>query len=73
MDGSYVDGPESGTMAGSHILIECLNSISPRHFPIFLVHVVCAGTRIVTNPDTEVLNLQWALLVDLERKMKDLS
>lgn len=55
-------------MAGGHILVERLDSISPRHFPIFLVHVVCAGTRIVTNPDTEVLNLQWAFLVDLKKE-----
>jgi hypothetical protein len=62
---TYVDGPETSTMSGGHILVQRLNSISSCHFPVLLVHVVGAGARVVSNPDTEVLDLERALLVDL--------
>jgi len=64
---TYVDGPESGTMSGSHVKVESLNSIGSCHLTVLLVHVVGAGARVVTDPDTEVLDLHWALLVDLKR------
>ena len=52
-------------MSGSHVLVESLNGICPAHLTVLLVHVVCTGARVVANPDTEVLDLLWALLVDL--------
>lgn len=57
---------ETRSVPRSHILVESLNSICSRHLTVLLVHVVGAGTRIVTDPDTEVLDLERALLVDLE-------
>ena len=53
-------------MSGSHILVESLDSIGSRHLTVLLVHVVGAGAGVVSEPDTEVLDLQWALLVDLQ-------
>jgi len=35
-------------------------------------HVVCAGSGVVSEPDGEVLDLQWLLLVD-DVKGNDLS
>lgn len=63
---SYVDGTEAGAMAGSHILVESLDSVGAGHLTVLLVHVVGSGAGIVTDPDTEVLDLEWALLVDLK-------
>ena len=60
-----MDGPEAGAVAGSHVLVEGLDSVDTRHLTVLLVHVVCAGTRVVADPDTEVLDLQRVLLVDL--------
>lgn len=62
---TYVDGSESGTVAGGHVLVHGLDGIGSRHLSVLLVHVVCAGARVVDNPDTEVLDLEWSLLVDL--------
>lgn len=52
-------------MTGSHILVESIDSGNARHLTVLLVHVVGTGARVVTDPDTEVLDLLWALLVDL--------
>ena len=60
-----VDGSETSTVAGSHVLVEGVDGISTGHFPVLLVHVVGAGARVVADPDTEVLDLEWSLLVDL--------
>lgn len=62
---TYVDGPETGTVAGSHVLVESLHSFGPGHLAVLLVHVVSAGARVVADPDAEVLDLQRVLLVDL--------
>jgi hypothetical protein len=60
-----VDGPEAGTVAGSHVLVEGVDSRSTGHLTVLLVHVVSAGAGVVTDPDSEVLDLGGALLVDL--------
>lgn len=52
-------------MAGSHVLVESLDGVGAGHLTVLLVHVVGTRARIVTDPDTEVLDLKWALLVDL--------
>lgn len=62
---TYVDGSESGTVTSSHVLVHGLDGIGSGHLSVLLVHVVCAGARVVDNPDTEVLDLEWSLLVDL--------
>jgi len=61
---TYVNGPKSRTMSGRHILVKCLDGICPAHFAILLVHVVGARSRIITNPDAKVLDLEGSLLVD---------
>jgi len=60
-----VDRPEPGSMPGGHILIECLDGFGAGKFTIFLVHVVGATARIITDPDTKVLDFQGPFLVDL--------
>lgn len=60
-----VDASESSSVTGSHILVECMDSVCTAHLTVLLVHVVCAGTRVVSDPNTEVLDLLWVLLVNL--------
>ena len=62
---TYVDGPEASTVAGSHVLVERLDGVRTAELTELLVHVVRSGTRVVTEPDAEVLDLQRLLLVDL--------
>lgn len=61
-----MDRPEAGTVAGGHVLVEGLDGIRTREFTELLVHVVGARAGVVAEPDTEVLDLQGLLLVDLE-------
>ena len=53
-------------MAGSHVLVEGLDSISTRELTELLVHVVGTAARVVADPDAEVLDLQRLLLMNLE-------
>ena len=69
--GTYVNGPEASAVAGSHVLVESLNGVGSGRLSVLLVHVVGAGAGVVADPDTEVLDLQGLLLMDLidrERK-----
>jgi hypothetical protein len=61
-----VDRPESGTVASGHVLVQALDSINTAELTELLVHVVGARARVVSEPDTEVLDLQGLLLVDLK-------
>jgi len=63
--GTYVNGAETSTMTGGHILIQRRNRTCARQISHFLVHVMCTRTRIVSHPDTKVLHFQWLLLRDL--------
>lgn len=62
---TYGNRAETGTVTGSHVLVEGLDGLNPAHLTELLVHVVGARARVVTDPDTEVLDLCGALLVDL--------
>jgi hypothetical protein len=53
-------------MSGGHVLVESLDGIGSGHLTVLLVHVVGTGAGVVSNPDTEVLDLEWALLGDLK-------
>jgi hypothetical protein len=52
-------------MPGSHVLVKALDCISTGEVAELLVHVVGSGTRVVTEPDTEVLDLQRLGLMNL--------
>ena len=62
---THVDRPETGTVAGSHVLVERLDGVRTGELTELLVHVVCARARVVAEPDAEVLHLQRLLLRDL--------
>lgn len=52
-------------MTSSHVLVAGVDSVGTREFAVLLVHVVGTGSRVVTKPDTEVLDLEGLLLADL--------
>ena len=65
---AYVDRSEASTVAGGHVLVKGIDGLGAGHLAVLLVHVVGTGARVVTDPDTEVLDLGGSLLVDLWRK-----
>lgn len=66
---TYVDRSEAGTVAGGHVLVEGLDSLAAGHLAVLLVHVVGTRARVVTDPDTEVLDLLGALLMNLQARV----
>ena len=62
-----VDRPEACTVAGSHVLVERLDSVGAGELTELLVHVVGSRAGVVSEPDTKVLDLERLLLVDLRR------
>jgi hypothetical protein len=52
-------------VTGGHILVKSIDGGDTGHLTVLLVHVVSAGAGVVADPDTEVLDLLGALLVDL--------
>lgn len=60
-----MDGPEAGTVAGSHVGVEGLDGVDSGQLTVLLVHVVRTRSGVVSEPDTEVLDLLGVLLVDL--------
>jgi hypothetical protein len=60
-----LDGAGASAVAGSHVGVAGLDSGVAGQLAVLLVHVVGAGAGIVTDPDTEVLDLKGLLLVDL--------
>lgn len=68
---TYLDRTESGAVTGSHVLIASMDSIRPRKFTELLVHVVSAGARVISEPDSEVLHLERFLFVDLEKNLRE--
>lgn len=65
----YVNRPKSSSMSCCHVLVKCLYRIRPGHLPIFLIHIMRSGARVVADPDPKVLDLLWALLMYLDREM----
>jgi len=64
-DTDDLDRAGTGTVTGGHVGVASLNSGVAGQLTVLLVHVVGAGAGIVTDPDTEVLDLKGLLLVDL--------
>ena len=52
-------------MTRCHVLIQRHDGITAGHLAVLLVHVVRARTRVVADPDTEVLDLERVFLMDL--------
>jgi hypothetical protein len=68
---THVDRPEAGTVAGSHVLVEGLDSINTAELTELLIHVVGARARVVADPDAKVLDLDGLLLGDLGNRVRN--
>lgn len=63
-----MDRPETGTVPSGHVLVQALDGICTRQLTELLVHVVCSGTRVIAQPDTEVFDFQRFLFVNLRSR-----
>lgn len=59
----YLNWMSTSAMAGSHVRVALCDCTSDGQVAVLTVHVVCTWTGIVSKPDSEVLDLQWSLLV----------
>ena len=64
LDSDDLNAVSSSTMTSSHIPIALGDSGRDGQVTVFTVHVMGSGTRIITKPDTEVLDFQGLLFVD---------
>lgn len=62
-----MDRPEASSVARGHVGVKRLNGVGAGHFPVLFVHVVGTGARVVSQPNSEILDLLGMLLVDLRR------
>jgi len=62
-----MDGPKTGTMSRSHVLVKTLYSIRTGEVSEFFVHIMCTRPGVIPEPDAEVFDLQGFLLVYLEQ------
>ena len=60
-----LDGMGTSTMTSTHIAIALCHGITDSQITVFTVHVVSAGTRVITQPDAEIFDLNGRCLVDL--------
>ena len=66
---TYLYRPETRSVTGGHILVQSIDGGDTGHLTVLLVHVVGTGARVVTDPDTEVLDLLGALLMNLQARV----
>lgn len=59
-----VDRSKSGSVSSSQVLVHGLDGTNSGNVSVFLVHVVDTRSGVVSNPDTEVLDLGWVGLGD---------
>lgn len=60
-----LDGVGTGTMTSAHVAVALCYGTTDRQVTVLAVHVVCARTGIVTQPDAKVLDFDWRCLVNL--------
>lgn len=63
-DPEDLDRTESSAVTRGHVLVASMSGVDPRQLSEFLVHVVGTRARVVSKPNTKVLNLEGFLLVD---------
>jgi len=63
-DSEDLDIPKSGSVSSGHVLVHGLDSLGSGKSSELLDHVVGTGSGVVSEPDGEVLDLQWLLLRD---------
>ncbi len=61
-----LDGVSARSVLGTHVSVALSDGTLGGQVSVLSVHVVCARARVVSQPDGEVLDLQWSSLVDLQ-------
>ena len=57
--------PKASPVPSRHVLVKSLDCGGAGQLSVLLVHVVGAASRVVSDPDTKVLDLKGVLLVNL--------
>ena len=60
-----MDRPKPSPVPSGQVLVQSLDGTDSGELPELLVHVVGSRSRVVSEPDTKVLDLEGSLLVDL--------
>ena len=60
-----LDGVSASAMTSAHVAVALCDGALRGQVTVLPVHVVCATARVVTQPDGEVLHLEWLALIDL--------
>lgn len=60
-----LNGVGAGTMTSAHVTIALCDGTTNGQITVLAVHVVCARTRIVAQPDAEILDLDWRRFIYL--------
>jgi len=60
-----LDGGGSSSVPCTHVAVTLSHRPGGRQVAVFPVHVVSAGARVISEPNAEVLDGGWLLLVDL--------
>jgi len=60
-----LNGRSTCTMPSSHITVTLSNSTADSNISVFSVHVVGSTSRVVSQPNSKVLDWAWVLLRDL--------
>lgn len=55
----------TSTVAGTHVTVALSDSSRHCQVSVLTVHVVGARAGVITQPNTKVLDLQWAAVMDL--------
>jgi len=63
-DPQDVDRPKPSPVPSGQVLVQSLDGTDSGELPELLVHVVGSRSRVVSEPDTKVLDLEGSLLVD---------
>lgn len=67
LDFNNLDTVRLCTMASTHVTVGLRHCSGFGHITILSVHVVVAGTRVVAQPDTEILHIARIFLKDLQK------
>lgn len=65
-----LDRVGAGAMASSHVAVAQRYRTAHGEITVFSVHVVSTRSRVVSQPDTKVLDLVWGLLRYLQKEKK---
>lgn len=64
-DSHDLNGVSTRAMTSAHVSVALCDGSLGGQITVLTVHVVCARARVVSQPDGEVLDLEWFTLINL--------